>query len=115
MAEFKNHSLEIGNVGLGENADGTFNSFPMSELAERTIARDILEKAWAGAEAEVFGSGVPDKAEHAAVNYRKGTEVEHCSICAMYRGPDDCTSVVPPIKPDGTCDLYEPDAEPAGG
>ncbi len=105
MAEFKNHSLEIGKVGLGENADGTFNSFPASELAERTIARDILEKAWAGAEAEVFG---PERASKESVHYRLGTPKQHCGICAMFVEPDKCTSVEGDIKREKVCDLYEP-------
>jgi hypothetical protein len=46
MAEkFENNSMKVGKIGIGQNADGTFNSFPLSELEERTAARKQQEEA----------------------------------------------------------------------
>jgi hypothetical protein len=38
-------SLNNGEFGMGQNADGTFNTFPLSELNERVAARDREEQA----------------------------------------------------------------------
>jgi hypothetical protein len=51
------------------------------------------------------------KKSHEAVNYRTGREDHRCGICTMYKGPDDCTAVVKPIRPYATCDLFKRDRE----
>lgn len=51
------------------------------------------------------------KKSHKEVDYRTGREDHRCGICTMYRGVDDCTAVVPPIRPYATCDLFKKDRE----
>ena len=54
------------------------------------------------------------KSTHYAVNYRKALgSSRRCGTCTMYRGPNDCTSVMPPIRAEDVCDIYERDREKA--
>jgi uncharacterized protein YaiL (DUF2058 family) len=41
----KNESMEDGKFGIGQNADGSFNSFPLSELPQKVAERDSDEAA----------------------------------------------------------------------
>lgn len=99
----ENYSLEVGNVPLGANEDGTLNIFPLAELEERTAARDRQEKATAYAADDL--AKVPQE----RVDYRLADETEgECSICAMFMpGEIACSMVRDPIFPDWICDLFE--------
>ncbi len=44
-----NHSLQPDGFGMGQNADGTFNIFPASELPARSAAQREEEAAWMAA------------------------------------------------------------------
>lgn len=43
-----------------------------------------------------------------AVNYRHGTDAQHCGICTMFRDPHECTLVEGFIQKDAVCDEFVP-------
>ncbi len=50
-----------------------------------------------------------DKVSKASVNYRLATSSERCDNCSMYRtDPKRCTLVAGKIRPQDTCDEWEP-------
>lgn len=49
-----------------------------------------------------------EKATQTKAHYtRCGTEAKHCSICTMFRPPDQCTAVAGKISRDGYCDYFK--------
>lgn len=55
------------------------------------------------------GGTAGQKLSHKSANYsdKSSNPRRHCSLCAMFIRPDDCSSVVKPIYPSGVCDLFE--------
>lgn len=51
----RHNSFEDSGVGIGENTDGTFNTFPLKDLAAKTQARDLAEMETMLAMQEVAG------------------------------------------------------------
>lgn len=43
-----------------------------------------------------------------SVDYRPGTNEEHCGICTMFREPNRCTLVAGIIRKPDTCDRFDP-------
>ncbi len=62
------------------------------------------------------GGRVGKKLPHAAVGYvaRSRVKGEHCSVCSMYGGPNQCSLVAPPISPDGWCRRFDAKTKPKG-
>ena len=49
-----------------------------------------------------------------SVNYRKGTDKEHCWICTMFVPPNKCTLVAGIIRAMDTCDEFKRDKAKGG-
>jgi hypothetical protein len=50
----------------------------------------------------------------AEVNYRKGSPVGNCGICAYYQGHHRCSQVMGNISPYGISDVYRAEHNPFG-
>jgi hypothetical protein len=50
----------------------------------------------------------------AEANYRKGSPVENCGICAYYQGHHRCSQVMGNISPYGLSDEYRAERNPFG-
>jgi hypothetical protein len=117
MAERERHeSFEDTKFGIGQNTDGTFNAFPLSELAAKTAARDAAEAEGLEEQGDVdeladeyrtrLGAG-DAKLPHDQVAYGPGHEPEFCRACRFYLAEGHCRMVADPIDPDGWCNLWK--------
>jgi len=54
------------------------------------------------------------KQTQAEANYRRGDPINHCGICAYYRGMHRCSQVMGDINPYGISDIFRPENNPFG-
>jgi hypothetical protein len=57
---------------------------------------------------------MPKRITRAEANYRKGSPVECCGICAFYQGHNRCSQVMGDISPYGLSDVFRAEGNPFG-
>jgi hypothetical protein len=54
------------------------------------------------------------KHTQAEARYRRGNPMDHCGICAYYRGHGVCSQVMGRISPFGLSDIFQSENNPFG-